>query len=192
MVTGPVSTTSRTRVHRWCHFPVSWNERVSRPCSTEVGYPLQDPRQSCTTHVGTVITDSDSIVGTLTQTSADKVNNTKFEVFKDMAQWLSAGPRATPTAEKERLNHPNLDIDFSADLTVKRDSASTDISMVEAVKEGIKFIEDGFQLSEIGIQHASSQCHKPRFGPVGNGNFAKPPGPGHMQDCRPFGMALNG
>jgi hypothetical protein len=47
-------------------------------------------------------------------------------------------------------------------------------------------------LSEIGIQHASSQCHGRVSVPARDGNFAKRPRYGHMQACRTFSNALGG
>jgi hypothetical protein len=47
-------------------------------------------------------------------------------------------------------------------------------------------------LSELGIQHASSQCHSRVSVAARDGNFAKRPAPSQIQVCRIFGNALGG
>jgi hypothetical protein len=103
------------------------------------------------THVVAGIVYGGNIVGTLTQKSTNKVDNSEIEgnfsieVFKTIGQWLSAGVNATLTVEEtEKLNRFNLDICLSADFTLKDDSAPIDaISMIKVVKKSAKLVGDG-------------------------------------------------
>ena len=104
----------------------------------------------CATHVVTGIVYGGNIVGTLTQKSTNKADNTKIktnfsiEVFKSMGQWLSAGANTTITVEeRKKINSFNLHIDLCADFPLKKNTAPTDpVSMVEAVKSA-ELVGDG-------------------------------------------------
>lgn len=104
----------------------------------------------CATHVVTGIVYGGNIVGTLTQKSINKADNTKIktnfsiEVFKSMGQWLSAGANTTITVEeRKKINSFNLHIDLCADFPLKKNTAPTDpVSMIEAVKSA-ELVGDG-------------------------------------------------
>ena len=104
----------------------------------------------CATHVVTSIVYGGNLVGTLTQKSTNKADNTKIkanfsiEVFNSMGQWLSAGANSTITVEeRKKINSFNLHIDLCADFPLKKNSAPTDpVSMIDVVKNA-ELVGDG-------------------------------------------------
>src|SRR5258706_576007 len=104
----------------------------------------------CATHVVTGIVYGGNIVGTLTQKSTNKADNTKIktnfsiEAFNNMGQWLSAGAKTTISVEeRKKINSFNLHIDLCADFPLKKNTAPTDpVSMIEAVKSS-ELVGDG-------------------------------------------------
>jgi len=96
----------------------------------------------CATHVVTSIAYGGNIVGTLTQKSTNKADNTKIksnfsiEVFKSLGQSLAAGAKTTLTVEERKKIHSfNLHIDLCADFPLEKNSAPTDpVSVMEVMK----------------------------------------------------------
>ena len=118
---------------------------------TKVDVDQETLGKICATHFVTGIVYGGNIVGTLTQKSTNKADNTKIksnfsiEVLKNMGQWTSGGTVSTLTVEeKKKINSFNLHIDLCADFTLKKNSAPTDpISMIEVVKKSAKLVGDG-------------------------------------------------
>jgi hypothetical protein len=101
----------------------------------------------CATHAVTSIAYGGNIVGTLTQKSTNKADNTKIksnfsiEAFKNMGQWLSGGANTTLTVEeRKKINSFNLHIELCADFPLRKNSAPTDpVSMIDVVRNAELF-----------------------------------------------------
>jgi hypothetical protein len=104
------------------------------------------------THVVTSIVYGGDVIGTLTQKSTNKEDNTEIkgkfsiEVFKVMGKWFSAEAKSELSVnEREKINNFNLDLDLSADFSLKdEDAAPTDpMSLIAVVKKSAKLVGDG-------------------------------------------------
>ncbi|KAG8798333.1 hypothetical protein FRC17_007502 [Serendipita sp. 399] len=103
------------------------------------------------THVITSIVYGGNVVGAMAQRSTNKEENTLIEgnfsikVFNNLRKWISAKPQTDmEMKEQKKLNGFNLDLDLSADFSLKGNAVPTSpIELIDIVRKSANLIGDG-------------------------------------------------